>query len=694
MRSLLLLLATSELCTLGAALQLVRPYQLHRHAPQQPPSASRVCMQLKESEDDAGGDADGDESGAPSGFGGFGQYVSETPEFDEPEWNDWDEADAADPRREGAIDPKEVLLRRRSTLRRWAEFVQNIGVDGAEGDAGEDGAAQLVEMLNVSLSFGERRVLRPQTWAVREGQRVGVLGESGCGKSLQLQLLAGRREPTTGVVRRHEGVTIELVSQDVAAELRAHGGSLKEFLREAVGEGREREQRSEATASTDAEATLADAEASLLAQLPAALRTAAALGSPLSELSSGQLVRVGIAAAVARAPPLLLLDEPTNHLDLEGIEWLEAALGRRKEAAAIVIVSHDRQVLERVSSHMLDSAGGDGRLYGGSYSQFVQSAATRAEMRQQIESAETRLSADEVDGAGGTAAGMAEQAVAASRLAPSRFRIEGPSGTKSKKERAAAPMLELDAARVTFGGERRGAVSLFSNVSFRVYRGEVVLLLGENGAGKSSLLKACLGELPLDEGNATFSPVARHFYFAQEAAQAMVAEMPAATPAEWLAAAAPQAGEEARLRTLKRMGFPRETHTKSLSALSGGEKSRLVLCQLLLSRANLLLLDEPTNHLDLTAREYLQEAVRYFDGAVVLVSHDRYFAARTATRIAELREGELHHCAGGYAKYLEGRRELRERLSSREVEGMAPLLELEDQSPRQKRRQRQQKRAR
>jgi ATP-binding cassette subfamily F protein 3 len=203
-------------------------------------------------------------------------------------------------------------------------------------------------------------------------------------------------------------------------------------------------------------------------------------------------------------------------------------------------------------------------------------------------------------------------------------------------------------------------------VCLTVERGEVVLLVGDNGAGKSTLLNAATGRWPVAAGQVRLGDEARLHFLPQDAAHALRGDQ---TAWEWMEAEAAGSTDEARRRTMRKMGIPSEAQAKPLSALSGGERTRLCIARMLLSRANLLVLDEPTNHLDLLARQYLEEAIRAFDGAVLVVSHDRQFAAQISTRVVELVGGQLREAGGDYRSYVRARGELQERLRAREIEG-------------------------
>ena len=653
-------------------------------------------------------------------FRGFGTPATEPRGF-----GVWQEEEEEELEPQMTAEERHVWKRR--VMQRWSKIIQGRGDENGE---------MLARLEGVTVQLGERRVLSPQSWGVRRGQRIGVLGESGCGKSLQLRLLAGEAVPTSGTVHIEDGTTVELVDQDAPNRLHASRATLAEYARA----------RLEVETAVEPEGDHGSSASrwhDLLDILPSQLCSDEAMGTSLCAFSHGQLVRVGAAGkvlaslsapqtsslipprmscasvsaahtaqpcahqdlhslvqvatavAIARAPSLLLLDEPTNHLDLEGIEWLERTVLAKMGEAGVVVVSHDREVLERLSTHLLHSSGGHGELYTGTYSDFLSRLAVQEE-------ALAQLDGDGAEDESGWEAGGLVPPPLPDRYRPSRFHLLTGKTSKPKEagQRKSAkagrragkrdgksdggrePMLALHGVSLEFGaliqeggevkgesGGWRAAQSLptgLRDVCLDVHRGEVVLLVGDNGAGKSTLLNAASGLYPLTAGEVRRSDESRPFFLSQDAAHALVGDDPAF---EWIRREAPDASDEACRKTMRKMGIPTEAQTKPLSVLSGGERTRLCIAAMLLSRCNLLVLDEPTNHLDLLARQYLEEAIRGFDGAVLLVSHDRYFAAQVSTRVVELNGRQVQDTGADYRSYVGAREELHERMRKREVEG-------------------------
>ena len=573
----------------------------------------------------------------------------------------------------------EIDARRDRMLAKWAEFVQL-------GGAKEQKAPVLVELRDVTIEFGGRAVLKNASWAVREGQLVGVLGESGCGKSTQLRVLAGQLEPEAGTIERCDGLRVSHVAQGAEATLLSCEQTLREFAAHVC-----------VSEDTEGAAAVAEAEARVLEALRGTDGSGggddALLQQRVGTLSPGQRARLCVVAALASSPSLLLLDEPTNHLDLDGLEWLEEQIlsaAKQERIGAAVLVSHDREFLEHVCTHTLDASAGEPRLYRGSFTAYLELREQRREALEQLRQEEARAAAAE---------GSPEQ-----RLKPARFRLSHTATRGGKKKRSGGGgsggeggdvVLRLSGAEVRFGGDADGAdgtagAAVLRGTELTLRRGERLLLLGDNGAGKSTLLRAALGIQPLTQGSVHVADGVERFYFSQDAAELLAggaggggegedaegdAALAGLTVMEAALRAQPHAAEEAVRRSLKQMGLPREMHSAPVAKLSGGERARFCLAQMLVSRAELLLLDEPTNHLDLCAREALEEALRYFEGTLLLVSHDRYFGAQVTSQVAVLADGQLRRHDGDYRDYIRRNDALLGRLSGREREGASlPLL--------------------
>ena len=606
---------------------------------------------------------------APRGFGGFAPSDSVLELH-----GDFEAEDGVN----GAALPPEVRARRDKILGRWADFVQQGG-QGARGGGGAAARARGAARRRRRLRRrGRRAALHERLVGVREGECVGVVGESGCGKSTQLRMLAGELAPAAGAVWRRDGVAVEYVPQDAPAALRA-ADTLDEFLAAdlAADDARRRlaarpriarcRRRPPPSASSRAASCFAS-------RWRRRSRGGRSCSSSTSRRTTSTWMRCGARARTPRRQgrvddeddededddldfddfdddddeemlfsdeEMMFSDEEMMFSDDDDEEEEDEDDEEEEEEVrpALVVVSHDRTFLDAVSTHTLDARGGGGMLYAGAYDEFER----RREQREAALAQRSAAAADGADGEGGAASPPPP------RAGPSRFRLPTTPGTKALR------MLEMEAAAVPVpGGDEDGL--LLRDVDLELRRGERLLLLGANGAGKSTLLRAAAGEVALAGGRAAFGDGVVPFLYSQDEADRLArgdsdGSGGEASAVETLCRAAGGATEEAAYAAMKRLGLGRDAQHRPASTLSGGERARLCLARMLLSPA-ILLLDEPTNHLDLGAREYLEEALRYFDGTLVLVSHDRHFAAQVTARVAVVGGGTLTHEGGDYRDYL------------------------------------------
>jgi ATP-binding cassette, subfamily F, member 3 len=527
----------------------------------------------------------------------------------------------------------------------------------------------VIQLENVSKSFGGQLVFRDVTWRIGDRERIGLVGPNGAGKTTLCRILAGLEEPDSGQVSRPRGTTIGYLAQEVAAS--TAGSVLAEALSgfdEVWALEREMEDVARALETAPSE-SLTQRYGDLQHRFEALggyrLETAARailsglgfrpdeLGRPLAEFSGGWRMRAALARLLLLAPSVLLLDEPTNHLDLASLAWLEDFLSGYD--GTVVVVSHDRYFLNRMVTSIADLTPEGVTVYPGDYDAFL----VEREARRELLEARARNQAKRIAEVERFIERFRYQATKA-RQVQSRIkmldkveRIEVPGARRQVHfSFPEPPRTGRRVATLTGVHKAYGANVVYAGVDLAVERGERVALVGDNGAGKSTLLKMLAGVLPFERGErALGSHVAVHYY-AQHQLDALD---PTRTVLDELEAVAPES-THTRLRTiLGAFLFSGDSVDKKVAVLSGGEKARLALARMLVRPAALLCLDEPTNHLDLASREVLEAALAAFPGTIVFISHDRYFINRIATVVIEVAGGALARYPGSYDDYLDAK---------------------------------------
>jgi len=528
----------------------------------------------------------------------------------------------------------------------------------------------LLQVSNLSKLFGERVIMQDVTFRINAGDRIGLIGRNGVGKTTLLRILAGTEPYDGGTVQRDPALTIGYLRQDIDS---AGSGSLADemylaFPAIAAAEARlaeleERMARTGHTATPELQQAMREYSATREEyerlggyEFRAKIRNVLnglgfgeeAFTRPLAGFSGGEKMRINLGKLLLQEPDLLLLDEPNNHLDLATLEWLEGYL--QKWRKAMLIISHDRYFLDNLVTSIYELENTRLYLYSGNYSAYLRGKADR--MRQEAKA--SQLQQRERD-----------------RLSVfiNRFRYKATKARQVKsKEKILAKLETVDVTRVdrrrmhvNFAvrraseqevlaaralGKRYGERYVFRGVDFTLRRGERVGIVGPNGVGKTTLLCILAGEDRNYEGEISFGSKVTIGYFAQDLGQLN----PDNTVLREMMGVGSFTEGEAR-RILGWFLFSGDDVHKTVDRLSGGERNRLSLAKLVTCRANLLLLDEPTNHLDVEAREALEEALVSFPGTAVFVSHDRYFLQAAATKIIALTpEGfTLYH--GGYEYY-------------------------------------------
>ena len=516
------------------------------------------------------------------------------------------------------------------------------------------------------------KILDGLTFQVDTGERVGLLGPNGCGKTTLLRILTGVMDYDEGDVVIAPGKRMGLISQ---IPVYPAGYTVEDVLATAFEPLREMEREMAALAEQMGEGT----DPALLARydkLTAAFEAAGGyetdtktnkvcngLTIPQSmreqlfdKLSGGEKTRVNLARLILEDTDILLLDEPTNHLDLRATEWLEEYLDKFK--GTVLTVSHDRYFLDKVVNRIVEIQGGKAEFYSGNYSFYVVEKERRYEEKlRQYEKEQAKIEQLEKAAEQMRIWAYSGMDKTFKRVKSMEKRIERMRTTdRPTKERK----MEVRFGEREFRGDEVltikgltksfGERTLFSNLSLEVAGGERIALLGDNGSGKTTLLKILLGEEEPDAGKVRMGPTVKVGYLPQH----VHFDHPERNLVDTLIYEQDCTAQTARNR-LAAFKFRGEDVFKPVSALSGGEQSRLRLCMLMDEKINLLILDEPTNHLDIQSREWIEEAVEEYEGNLLFVSHDRYFIDRFASRIWMLEDGHITDFRGNYQEYQAAR---------------------------------------
>jgi len=530
----------------------------------------------------------------------------------------------------------------------------------------------LLQLRGIVKSFGSRTILDGLDFDVEPGARVGVIGPNGGGKSTLMRILAGLEEPDAGESAQRRGLRLAYLPQQVEGDarpalesVRAARPDLHELERElarvseqlgALGDDldrmtrvlRRQEQLVERWTAAGGPGFEGRARALLLD-----LVEEDDLERPTELLSGGERKLVALAACLVQEPDVLLLDEPEAHLDVEARERMERLM--REFGGAVVSVSHDRYLLDETVTQIAELDGGRIRMWPGNYSAYT--IARELELqRQQQQYVTQQKEIARLEAAIRRFEDWARRVVDERHIKQARNKQR----QIDRMEKVDRPVLErrkiaLELRPHARGGDRvvalrdgasieLGGSPILVDVDLEIVRGERVGVVGENGAGKTILLRTLAGDIEPVEGERVAGPSIRFGYLAQDARP----EDPRATPLEVVRRAAPISEGEAVSRLMKFL-FAYEQVRRPLTTLSGGEWTRLQLLLLMLRGANCLLLDEPTNHLDIESVEMLETALEQFDGTAVFVSHDRYFLDRMADRILEVADGDVRSTEGGWS---------------------------------------------
>ncbi|MBD2205197.1 ABC-F family ATP-binding cassette domain-containing protein [Calothrix sp. FACHB-1219] len=530
----------------------------------------------------------------------------------------------------------------------------------------------MLRLEHISKIYPTGEVLKDINWEVKPGDRIGLVGVNGAGKSTQLKIISGEMEPTSGEIIRPASLHIAYLNQEF--EVDPSRTVREEFW--TVFKEANQVQLSIAEVTREMETATPEELDKLIHKLDKLQRQFEALdgyglesriGKILPEMgfeqedgdrlvsafSGGWQMRMSLGKILLQKPDLLLLDEPTNHLDLETIEWLENYL--RSLTTPMVIVSHDREFLDRLCNQIVETERGVSTSYLGNYSAYLlqkaenESAQLSAYERQQKEIEKQQTFVDRFR----ASATRSTQAKSREKQLEKIERIEAPTaGVRTLHFRFPdAPRSGREVVNIKELTHIYDDKILFLGANLFIERGDRIAFLGPNGAGKSTLLRVIMGMEPPTEGTVKLGD---HNvipgYFEQNQAEALDLQK---TVMETIHDEVPDWKNEEVRTLLGRFLFTGDTVFKQVGALSGGEKARLALAKMLLRPANLLILDEPTNHLDIPAKEMLEEALQNYEGTAIVVSHDRYFISQVANKIVEIRDGEFRVYLGDYHYYLD-----------------------------------------
>src|SRR5215212_12082910 len=534
----------------------------------------------------------------------------------------------------------------------------------------------LLQLRGIVKSFGSRTILDGLDFDVEPDARVGVIGPNGGGKSTLMRILAGLEEPDAGESAQRRGLRLAYLPQQVAGDarpaletVRAARPDLDELERELA---RVSEQLGALGGDLDRMTRVLRRQEELVDRWTAAggpgfegrarallldLVEEDDLERPTELLSGGERKLVALAACLAQEPDVLLLDEPEAHLDLEARERMERLM--REFGGAVVSVSHDRYLLDETVTQIAELDGGRIRMWPGNYSAYTVARELELHRQEQLYVTQQKEIA-RLEAAIRRFEDWARRVVDERHIKQARNKQR----QIDRMEKVDRPVLErrkiaLELRPHARGGDRvvalrdgasveLGGTPILVDVDLEIVRGERVGVVGENGAGKTVLLRVLSGEIEPVEGERVAGPAIRFGYLAQDARP----EDPLATPLEVVRHAAPISEGEAVSRLMKFL-FSYEQVRRPLTTLSGGEWTRLQLLMLMLQGANCLLLDEPTNHLDIESVEMLESALESYDGTAIFVSHDRYFLDRIADRIVEVADGGARSYDGGWSSWRE-----------------------------------------
>lgn len=531
----------------------------------------------------------------------------------------------------------------------------------------------LLQLNDISKSFDGEDIFTRVNFEVKTGERIGVVGRNGAGKSTLMKIIAGVEDYDSGHISKIKNLSIGYLTQQMTLNSSAsvfeemskpfeHIKKMEALIKEETDwlaihandyETAEYQQHMERYESLSNQFEQLDGyqyESKIKSVLHGLNFTEEDFNKPINDFSGGQKTRLSLAQMLLSEPDLLLLDEPTNHLDLETTQWLEDYL--KYFNGAIVIISHDRYFLDKIITQVYDVALGDVKRYVGNYEQFITQRDKYYESRmQEYEKQQEEIKRLET---------FVEKNItraSTSGMAKSRRK------TLEKMERIDKPMLDARSANIQFGFERNTGNDVMhvrdleigysspitQPINFEVSKGDHIAIIGPNGVGKTTLIQTIANRQRKLGGEVTFGANLQIGYYDQKQAEFKSSK----TILDYVWDQYPNMNEKDVRAVLGRFLFVQDDVKKIINDLSGGEKARLQLALLMLQRDNVLILDEPTNHLDIDSKEMLEQALQYFEGTILFVSHDRYFINQLSNKVFDLNSEGGKMYLGDYQYYIE-----------------------------------------
>lgn len=538
----------------------------------------------------------------------------------------------------------------------------------------------VLDVNKLGINFGYGQLFENVSFSLNEGESISIVGPNGCGKSTLLKIIVGLEKPDTGQVSIKKDAKVAYLDQtgssivdnrivyeilkDAFADLKDMEKKLNELQKKMESEiqGKEYDSLLKKYCNLLERFSVAggyDMDLNINTVVEGLNIDSSILNQSYNDLSGGEKTLVQLAKALIIKPDLLLLDEPTNHLDIERIEWLEKYIKSFKGSS--VIVSHDRYFLDKMSNKILDLDNGIGKVYNSNYSgyleekqrDFEKQVASYKDQQELIKKLEAQKKYFAERGMATNSSTLCdrahvlqtkidklkEMAISKPKI-PKKLNVEFAEERKTSKK-----IISIENLDVTIPGGRK----ILDNINLNIFAGERVALIGANGSGKSTLVKSILGEqdLPVD-GKIEIGPSVKIGYLPQ----IITFPKPNQNLLEYFCNSAELNEQKAR-QVLAGFQFYQEDVTKKVVNLSGGEKMRVKLAELLQKKINTLIFDEPTNHIDIPTKEVLEDALEDFDGTLIFISHDRYFINKFANKIIELKNGNIKSYLGNYDDYKE-----------------------------------------